>query len=72
MPSDKAGNRDGPATMASIQEDILEEFYKRLTKAEGFTENKVKLLRDLFSGSQKPKPADVIKVFSENPKENFA
>jgi hypothetical protein len=71
MVSGEAGNKDGPAAMASIQEDILEEFYKRLTKAEGFTEDKVKLLRDLFSGSKKPKPADVIKVFSENPGENL-
>lgn len=57
--------------MASIQEDILEEFYKRLAKAEGFDDEKVKLVRDLFSGSKKPKAADVIKVFSQNLKEKL-
>jgi len=57
--------------MASIQEDILEEFYKRLAKAEGFTEEKVEQVRDLFSGRKKPKAADLIKVFSESSKESL-
>lgn len=57
--------------MASIQEEILEEFYRRLAKADGFTEAKMKQVRDLFSGSKKPKAADLMKVFSENSKENL-
>jgi hypothetical protein len=57
--------------MASIQEDILEEFYKRLGKAEGFTEEKVEQVRDLFRGDKKPKAADLIKVFSESSKESL-
>jgi hypothetical protein len=57
--------------MASFQEEILEEFYRRLAKAEGFTEAKVKQVRDLFSGSKKPKAADLIKVFSESSKEKL-
>ena len=57
--------------MASIQEEILEEFYRRLAKADGFTEAKVKQIRDLFSGSKKPKADDLMKVFSENSKENL-
>jgi hypothetical protein len=57
--------------VATIQDDILEEFYKRLAKTEGFTEEKVKQVRDLFSGHKKPKAIDVIKVFSENPKEKL-
>ena len=57
--------------MASIQEEILEEFYRRLAKADGFTQAKMKQVRDLFSGSKKPKAADLMKVFSENPKENL-
>jgi hypothetical protein len=57
--------------MASIQEDILEEFYKELSKAEGFTEAKVEQVRDLFSGGKKPKAVDLIKVFSENLKESL-
>jgi hypothetical protein len=57
--------------MATIQDDILEEFYKRLTKAEGFTEEKVKQVRELFSGHKKPKAIDLIKVFSESSKESL-
>lgn len=57
--------------MANIQEDILEEFYKRLTEAEGFTEEKVKQLRTVFSNSKKPRAVDVIKALSENPKEKL-
>ena len=56
--------------MASIQEEILEEFYRRLAAAEGFTEAKVKQVRDLFSGSKKPKAPDLMKVFSERSKES--
>lgn len=57
--------------MASIQEEILEEFYRRLAKGEGFTEAKVKQIRDLFSGNKKPKAADLMKVFSEGSKESL-
>ena len=57
--------------MATIQEEILEEFYRRLEKADGFTEAKMKKVRDLFGGSKKPKAADLVTVFSENPKENL-
>lgn len=57
--------------MPTIQEEILEEFYRRLEKADGFTMAKMKQVRDLFGGSKKPKAADVMKVFSENPKENL-
>ncbi len=58
--------------MATIQEDILEEFYHRLAKTEGFTEAKVKQLRDLFSGSKKPKAPDLVKVLSENSKDSLS
>ena len=57
--------------MATIQEEILEEFYRRLEKVDGFTTAKMKQVRDLFGGSKKPKAADLMKVFSENPKENL-
>ncbi len=57
--------------MASIQEEILGEFYRRLAKTDGFTEAKMKQVRDLFSGSKKPKAADLMEVFSENAKENL-
>jgi hypothetical protein len=57
--------------MANIQEKILEEFYRRLEEADGFTEAKLKQVRDLLSGGKKPKAADLMTVFSANPKENL-
>lgn len=50
--------------MATIQKDILEEFYKRLAKSDGFTETIVKQVQYLFDSSKKPKAADLAKVFS--------
>jgi hypothetical protein len=58
--------------MANIQEEILEEFYRKLAKADGFTEAKVKQVRNLFSGSKKPKAPDLVKVFSENSKDSLS
>jgi hypothetical protein len=55
--------------MASIQEEILEEFYRRLAKADGFTDAKIREIRDLFSGSKKPKATDLMKVFSQSSKD---
>ena len=57
--------------MASIQQEILDEFYRRLLKAQGFSEARVEQIRELFNGLKKPKAADLIKVFSENSKENL-
>jgi hypothetical protein len=57
--------------LASIQEEILEEFYKKLAQADGFTEAKVAQVRELFGGSKKPKAVDLIKIFAETPKENL-
>lgn len=57
--------------MASIQEEIFEEFCQRLAKTDGFTPAKVKQLRDLFSAPKNPKAADVIKVLSESSKESL-
>jgi hypothetical protein len=58
--------------MAGIQEEILEEFFRRLAKAGGFTEAKVKQVRELFSGSKKPKAPDLVKVLSEDSKEGLS
>lgn len=52
----------GSATMASIQEEIHEEFYSKLAKAEGFDKERVEHLRSFFSGKKKPKTPDVIKA----------
>ena len=58
--------------MATIQEKILEEFYRKLAQSEGFTEVKVKQVRELLGGGKKPKAADVLKVFSEDSKEKLS
>ena len=51
--------------MATIQEEVLDAFYRKLAETEGFTEPKVQALRELFSVGKKPKPADVIRVLAE-------
>jgi hypothetical protein len=56
--------------MANIQEEILKEFYEQLAKAGGFTASVVKELRELFSGTKKPKAVDVTKALSKPTKEN--
>lgn len=56
--------------MSSIQEEILEQFYSTLNKAEYFDEERVEQLRVLFAGKKKPKPAEVIRVLSEDAKES--
>lgn len=58
--------------MASIQEEILEEFYQKLAQVDGYTEAKLKKLRDLFSGGKKPKAPEVVKVLSENVKDEVS
>jgi hypothetical protein len=55
----------------SIQEKILEEFYLKLAQADGFTQAKVNQVRELFSGSKKPKAVDLTKVFAETTKERL-
>jgi hypothetical protein len=57
--------------MATIQEEILDEFFRKLAETEGLTDAKVKKLRDLFSVGKKPKAADVIRVLSEPLKEDL-
>jgi hypothetical protein len=57
--------------MATIQEEILDKFYRKLAGTEGFTDTKVTKLRDLFSVGKKPKAADVIRVLSEPLKEDL-
>lgn len=52
--------------MATIQQDILEEFYKRLKNSEGFTPTMVQQIRSLFDGGKKPKAADIAKVLSSS------
>jgi CMP-2-keto-3-deoxyoctulosonic acid synthetase len=55
--------------MSSIQDEILEKFYSTLKKSDNFDDERVEQLRVLFDGEKKPKPAEVIRVFSEDAKE---
>jgi hypothetical protein len=55
--------------MSSIQDEILEQFYSTLKKADNFDDERVEQLRALFDGKKKPKPAEVIRVLSEDAKE---
>jgi hypothetical protein len=50
--------------MDTIQKKILEEFYVRLAKADGFTDGMIEKVRDLFDANKKPKAGDLVKVFS--------
>lgn len=56
--------------MASIQQEILEEFYTKLEKSDGFDKQRVDQLRAIFSGNKKPKAPDVIRALSDDAKES--
>jgi hypothetical protein len=51
--------------MATIQNAILEDFYRRLEENEEFTKETVDQIRGLFEGKKKPKATDVAKVLSD-------
>ena len=51
--------------MATIQEAILEDFYKRLEENEEFTKETVDQLRALFESKKRPKATDLVKLLSD-------
>jgi len=51
--------------MATIQDEIFEEFCQRLEKTKEFSEARVRQVRQLFTAGKKPKPNDLVKAFSE-------
>jgi hypothetical protein len=57
--------------MSTIQSQVLEEFYRRLGQADGFTETIVRQIRGQFDGGRKLKAADLVKVLSGPAKENL-
>ena len=57
--------------MARIQDTIFEDFYRRLSETDGFTEAKIEQLRRTFGGSKKPKTADIIKALCEKPADDL-
>jgi hypothetical protein len=57
--------------MPTIQENILEEFYKTLTDSEGFTAAMVEQLRSLIEAGKKLSAADLVTVLSRGSEENL-
>ena len=57
--------------MATIQEGILEDFYKRLEENEEFTKEIVDQLRALFESKKKPKATDLARVLSDSSEGNL-
>jgi len=55
-----------------IKDEILEQFFRELVKTDGFSEDRVECLRELFKAGRKPKAAEVIKKLSDEPKEGIA
>ena len=49
--------------MTTVQDEIFEDFFTRLGKAEGFDEEQVKALRALFKSSDKLKADDLATIF---------
>jgi hypothetical protein len=57
--------------MAKIQDDILEAFFTELQQTEGFSDQRIKRLRELFKDGKKPKATDLLKVLSDELKEQL-
>ncbi len=57
--------------MPTIQEKILEEFYKKLNHSEAFNPAMVKQLRELIEADKKLSAADVATVLSRGSEENL-
>ena len=57
--------------MPKIEDDILEQFFQELEKAEGFTKERVDSVRALFKAGKKPKATDFVKYLSDPLKERF-
>lgn len=50
--------------MATMQQQILEQFYKQLSESDLFAEKHVNDVRDLLSSEKKPKAEKVMAIFS--------
>jgi hypothetical protein len=57
--------------MAKIQDDILEAFFTELQHAEGFSDQRINKLRELFKDGKKPKATDLMKVLSDELEERL-
>ena len=50
--------------MATLQQTISEKFLEKLSGSEEVDAEKIDQLRTLFADNKKPKPEDIIKIFS--------
>ncbi len=57
--------------MPTIQENILEEFYKKLSESEGFNQAIVEQLRALLEADKKLNAAALVTVLSGSAEENL-
>ena len=57
--------------MGTIQEDILEEFFKKLAESEEFDDDRVTRLRKLFAAQEKPKAPTLVAALSDDSKEEI-
>lgn len=57
--------------MLTIQENILEEFYKKLSESEGFNQTIVEQLRALLEADKKLNAAALVTVLSASAEENL-
>ena len=55
--------------MASIQEEIIQEFFSELAKVADFGNERITQLRALFNAKTKLKAVDLAKVLSSDPTE---
>ena len=58
--------------MGTIQEDILEEFFKTLTESDEFDDERVAKLRKLFAARKKPKAAALVAALSTDSKDEIS
>ncbi len=58
--------------MATIQEEILEAFFAKLSQAPEFDSDRIDRLREVFTADTKPRATDVTAVLVSTPNEDAA
>lgn len=58
--------------MATVQEEILEAFFTKLSQVSEFDSDRIDRLREVLSAGTKPKTTDVTAVFVSDPNEDAA
>lgn len=57
--------------MPTIQDNILEEFYKKLSASEGFSQTMIEQLRGLLEADKKLNATALVTVFTGGAEENL-